>query len=138
MRLSRTISFAANGWRSKGTQPKKVFGKYETDQLSALVLKIDNMLGSADTFTEAQWQTEILQVIQFLCPKYVSAFPEVPVRDALTGKDRQIDFLLVDASGYVDAIEIKKPFAECVVTSNRYRMNMLLHGAGKFRTQDLE
>lgn len=29
----------------------------------------------------------------------------------------------MDASGYVDAIEIKKPFAECMVTSNRYRDN---------------
>jgi len=53
----------------------------------------------------------------------VSAFPEAPIRDSLAGKDRRIDFLLVDASGYVDAIEIKKPFAECIVTSNRYRDN---------------
>jgi len=30
---------------------------------------------------------------------------------------------LVDASGYVDAIEIKKPFADCIVTSNCYRDN---------------
>lgn len=108
---------------AKGTQPQKVFGKYEIDKFSALVQKIEDMLDSADTYTEAQWQKEILQVIQFLYPKYVSAFPEAPVRDTLAGKDRQIDFLLVDASGYVDAIEIKKPFAECIVTSNRYRDN---------------
>jgi hypothetical protein len=108
---------------AKGTQPKKVFGKYETDKFTALVRKIEDMLGSADTYTEAQWQVEILQVLQFLYPKYVSAFPEAPVRDALAGKDRKIDFLLVDASGFVDAIEIKKPFAECIVTSNRYRDN---------------
>ncbi len=108
---------------AKGNQPKTVFAKYETDKFSALVQKIEDMLGSADTYTEAQWQAEILQVIQFLYPKYVSAFPEAPVRDSLAGKDRQIDFLLVDASGYIDAIEIKKPFAECIVTSNRYRDN---------------
>lgn len=108
---------------AKGTQPKTVFGEYETDKFTALVEKIEDMLRSADTYTEAQWQAEILQVIQFLYPKYVSAFPEAPVRDALAGKDRQIDFLLVDASGYVDAVEIKKPFAECIVTSNRYRDN---------------
>jgi len=108
---------------AKGDQPEKVFGRYETDKFSALVQKIEDMLGSADTYTEAQWQSEILQIIRFLYPKYVSAFPEAPVRDSLAGKDRQIDFLLVDASGYVDAIEIKKPFAECIVTSNRYRDN---------------
>ena len=30
---------------------------------------------------------------------------------------------MVDASGYVDAIEIKQPFSECIVTSNCYRDN---------------
>lgn len=108
---------------TKGSQPKMVFANYETDKFTALAQKIECMLACADTYTEAQWQSEILQVIQLLYPKYVSAFPEAPVRDALAGKERRIDFLLVDACGYVDAIEIKKPFAECIVTSNRYRDN---------------
>jgi len=108
---------------AKGSQPQRVFGGYENDKFAALVQKIETMLADADTYTEAQWQTEILQVIQFLYPKYVCAFPEAPVRDTLAGKNRKIDFLLVDASGYVDAIEIKKPFSECMVTSNRYRDN---------------
>jgi len=108
---------------AKGTQPKRMFGAYETDKFATLVEKIEGMLDRADTYSEAQWQPEILQVVQFLYPKYVCAFPEAPVRDTLAGKDRKIDFLLVDASGYVDAIEIKKPFAECMVTSNRYRDN---------------
>jgi hypothetical protein len=100
-----------------------MFGAYETDKFAALIEKIEGMLERADTYSEAQWQSEILQVIQFLYPKYVCAFLEAPVRDTLAGKDRKIDFLLVDASGYVDAIEIKKPFSECMVTSNRYRDN---------------
>ena len=107
----------------KGTQPQQVFSGYENDKFAALVQKIETMLTGAETYTEAQWQAEILQVIQFLYPKYVCSFPEAPVRDSLAGKDRKIDFLLVDASGYVDAIEIKKPFSECMVTSNQYRDN---------------
>lgn len=108
---------------AKGTQPKRIFGAYESDKFAALVTKIKGMLDRSDTYSEAQWQQEILQVIQFLYPKYICAFPEAPVRDTLADKVRKIDFLLVDASGYVDAIEIKKPFAECMVTSNRYRDN---------------
>lgn len=108
---------------AKGSQPQQVFARYETDKFASLIEKIEGMLESVDTYTEAQWQAEILQVIKFLYPKYVSAFPEAPVRDCLADKDRKIDFLLVDASGYVDAIEIKKPFSECLVTSNRYRDN---------------
>jgi len=100
-----------------------MFSAYETDKFAALVEKIEGMLDKADTYSEAQWQPEILQVVQFLYPKYVCAFPEAPVRDTLARKFRKIDFLLVDASGYVDVIEIKKPFAECMVTSNRYRDN---------------
>jgi hypothetical protein len=107
----------------KGTQPQKVFSGYENDKFDALVQKIETMLANSAPYNEAQWQKEILQVIQFLYPKYVCAFPEAPVRDTLAGKDRKIDFLLVDASGYVDVIEIKKPFAECMVTSNTYRDN---------------
>ena len=30
---------------------------------------------------------------------------------------------MIDSSGYVDAIEIKQPFSECIVTSNCYRGN---------------
>jgi|GEM_PF-3200482 len=84
---------------AKGSQPKIVFGSYETDKFESLVVKIEGMLAGADTYSEAQWQSEILQVIQFLYPKYVCAFPEAPVRDTLAWKDRKIDFLLVDASG---------------------------------------
>jgi hypothetical protein len=108
---------------AKGSMPKYDFGEYESDKFSQLVDKIENMLGSADSYTEAQWQEEILQIVQLLYPKYIRAFKEAPVRDSLTGKDRSIDFLLVDASGYIDAIEIKKPFSDCIVTTTLYRDN---------------
>jgi hypothetical protein len=108
----------------KGSQPQEVFGAYEADKFSVLVKKIEAMLGAPDgAYNETQWQKEILQVIQLLYPKYIKAFREAPIRDSLAETDRSIDFLLIDASGYVDGIEIKKPFAECVVTSNRYRDN---------------
>lgn len=107
----------------QGSLPHEDYGEYEAEKFSDLVQKIEGMLGSADAYNETQWQTEILQVIQLLYPKYIKAFREAPVRDSLANTDRSIDFLLVDASGYVDAIEIKKPFAECIVTSNRYRDN---------------
>jgi hypothetical protein len=108
---------------AKGSQPTRTFASYETDKFSELVAKLEAMLKRAETYSEAQWQAEILQVVQLLYPKYVAAFSGASVRDSLAGKNREIDFLLVDASGYVDAAEIKQPFAECVVTSTRYRDN---------------
>lgn len=108
---------------AQGSQPRDDFGEYESGKFSDLVAKIEAMLGNTDAYNETQWQEEILQVIQFLFPKYIKAFREAPVRDSLAKTNRSIDFLLVDASGYVDAVEIKKPFAECIVTSNTYRDN---------------
>ncbi len=106
-----------------GSQPRTIFAELETQKFKDLISKIDAMLKNSSPYNEKQWQAEILQIIQFLYPKYIKAFPEAPVRDSLANKDRSVDFLLVDASGYVDAIEIKQPFAECLVTSNRYRDN---------------
>jgi hypothetical protein len=107
----------------KGSQPRRYFGEYESDKFSTLVTNIEAMLNAPDPYSESQWQEEILQVVQFLYPKYIVAFREAPVYDSLAKKNRRIDFLLVDASGYVDAIEIKKPFVDCLVTPNRYRDN---------------
>lgn len=106
-----------------GAQPRITFAELEAEKFEGLIAKIEMMLDNTVPYNETQWQMEILQVIQFLYPKYIKAFREAPVRDSLANKNRSIDFLLIDASGYVDAIEIKQPFAECIVTSNRYRDN---------------
>ena len=106
-----------------GIQPLKFFAAYESDKFKDLLEKLEAMLSKAEEYNEKQWQKEILQIIQLLYPKYIHPIPEAPVHDSLAKKNRSIDFLLVDASGYVDAVEIKKPFAKCIVTSNRYRDN---------------
>ncbi|MEY4570543.1 MAG: hypothetical protein RLZZ398_1982 [Verrucomicrobiota bacterium] len=106
-----------------GSNPRRIFAAYEVDKYTDLVARIEAMLGNSDAYNERQWQLEILQVILFLFPKYIASFREAPVRDSLAEKDRFIDFLLVDASGYIDGLEIKKPFAECMVTKTRYRDN---------------
>lgn len=106
-----------------GSQPLKIFAAYESDKFKDLLEKLEAMLSNSDAYNESQWQKEILQIIRLLYPKYIHAIREAPVRDSLAKKNRKIDFLLVDASGYVDAVEINKPFAKCIVTSNRYRDN---------------
>ena len=106
-----------------GSQPLEIFAAYESNKFKDLLEKLETMLSKSEEYNESQWQKEILQIIRLLYPKYIHPIPEAPVPDALANKKRRIDFLLVDASGYVDAVEIKKPFAKCIVTSNRYRDN---------------
>ena len=81
------------------------------------------MLADEVSYSEHQWQEELLQIILLLYPKYIHVFKEAPVRDTYNNKNRSIDYLLVDSSGNTDIIEIKKPFDKCIVTKRTYRDN---------------
>ena len=104
-------------------EPLPVIAPYETQKFSDLIEKIEAMLGNSESYNEDQWQKEILQVVLLLFPRYIQAFPEAVVNDSWASKKRRVDFLLVDASGYIDVIEVKKPFAQKLVTPNCYRDN---------------
>ena len=57
-----------------------------------------------------------------LYPKYIASFREIEI-----GNDghhsKKPDFILVDSSGFVDLLEIKKPNNQKVVSSTEYRNN---------------
>lgn len=81
------------------------------------------LLESEEVISERTWQTEILGIIRLLNPKYIAAFTSVLIKDSVTGNRRQLDILLVDASGHIDVIEIKKPFGKAVMSETVYRDN---------------
>ncbi len=95
----------------------------EIAKYKALHKRLTEMLQEEDSYTEAQWQSQILQIILLLYPKYIRVFKAVPVRDTYNGKTRQLDFLLVDSTGNVDIVEIKKPFEQAIVSTTVYRDN---------------
>ena len=74
-------------------------------------------------YNEANWQYQIIKIICLLNPKYIEAFTTVRVTDFVDRTWRVLDILLVDASGNVDVLEIKKPFGETMVTGGLYRHN---------------
>jgi hypothetical protein len=79
------------------------------------------MLANEAGTSEAQWQLEIVEIILLLHPRYIKAFTEVRLWDADAATWRRIDILLVDASGNVDVIEIKKPMGKPIMLPARYR-----------------
>lgn len=87
------------------------------------------MLKHAEEYSEADWQGLMLDFILVLFPKYVHVLREVRIRDFYTrpgfSKDRKIDLALLDATGNLDIIEIKKPFESCLVSSHLYRDNFI-------------
>jgi len=99
------------------------FSSIELIKYEYILEKLKSMLKNESGFSENQWQNEILEIILLLYPKYIHVFKETIINDLYTKKKRKLDFLLVDASGNVDIIEIKKPFDSCIVTENTYRDN---------------
>ena len=86
--------------------------------------KLQFMLKEEAGYSEAAWQAEIIQIVLLLNPKYIKAFPEAPVKD-VRGVMRRVDMLLVDASGNIDVVELKKPFDKAIVSGTVYRDNYI-------------
>jgi hypothetical protein len=100
-----------------------VLTPYESGKFGDLVKKMEDMLEHSSSYSEKQWQDEILQIVLFIFPRYIHAFKEGVVNDSWANKYRRVDFLLLDASGFIDVIEIKKPSDQHLITSNCYREN---------------
>jgi Shedu protein SduA, C-terminal len=99
------------------------FKDAEIRKFRALHDLLARMLKDEETYTESQWQSGILQIIRLLHPRYIQAFERVAIRDLDAGKRREIDILLVDASGNTDILEIKKPFDKSILSEGTYRDN---------------
>ncbi|MCF6250420.1 MAG: DUF4263 domain-containing protein [Methylococcaceae bacterium] len=109
----------------KGDDIQTIVADAEIAKYKILLEKLNSMLNDEISYSEAQWQDEILQIILLLYPKYIHVFKESLVRDIYNNKDRKVDFLLVDSTGNIDIIEIKKPFDKCIVTQRTYRDNYI-------------
>jgi hypothetical protein len=109
----------------KGANLQFDFSDLELVKFKSILEKLYSMLEDEFSYTEAQWQEELLQIILLLYPKYLHVFKEAPVRDIYNKSNRKIDYLLIDSSGNTDIIEIKKPFDKCIVTARTYRDNYI-------------
>lgn len=84
--------------------------------------KFRDMLNHSDSYTERDWQIAVCQIVRILYPKYILAKREQCIGS--DGYNKKIpDFLLIDASGFVDVLEIKKPNRQKLLTSTQYRNN---------------
>lgn len=101
-----------------------LFDEYEVDKYQKILDKLNLMLINEDKYNEDKWQKEILQIIRLIYPKYIAAFENVKIRDVYKPTDRFLDFMLVDANGNIDIVEIKQPFGKKgIVTKAKYRDN---------------
>lgn len=87
------------------------------------VEKLKNMLSNSIGFSEKEWQIEIVKVIQTLYPKYIQIIEKMRITDYASHNQREIDITLVDSSGYIDIVEIKKPQNANIMYDGQYRNN---------------
>lgn len=111
----------------QGTDLTKTFKSAELLKYKTILEKLQQMLKGENQYSEHQWQEEILQIILLLYPKYIFAFKSVPIQARIANgiRDKQLDLLLVDSNGYIDVIEIKKPFENAIMTKGVYRENYI-------------
>jgi hypothetical protein len=93
----------------KEYEPKKF--EYVRDEISAMLLEVEANLKA---YKEEDWQRQIAEFILLIFPKYVAVLEKVHIKDfypkgCKVQAKREIDFMLVDANGTVDVIEIKRP-----------------------------
>mgnify|MGYP000963238927 CR=1 FL=1 len=94
----------------------------EIEKYTLIKRKLESMLQN-ETISEKQWQQEILEFILLLFPKYIKVIRELPIKDSFSNSMRSVDFALIDSSGYLDIIEIKKPDVQSIVSQRTYRDN---------------
>ena len=101
----------------------------EIDKFAYLRDTISAWLENADPYSERDWQRMIMKMILLIFPKYIAVLENVGVVDFYSSpnrtKKRYIDLCLVDASGNIDVIEIKKPFDNVILSKTLYRDNSL-------------
>ena len=70
------------------------------------------LLEKGEEVVEETWQKGILGILPTLFPQYVAVLPKPTIKDVLKSTEREADFLLVDARGNVDVLEIKRAFGK--------------------------
>lgn len=84
----------------------KYNAQIELEQFTVAYQELMDMLNRYEAIDEKQWQEKIHNILQLLYPKYICCAREIKFYGGK--KDKQPDFLLVDANGFVDILEIKK------------------------------
>lgn len=100
---------------------------FELQKFEFIRDEIHNMLNESEGYCEKTWQSKILDLILLIYPKYIAVLEEVGIADFYSNPNkiskRKIDLMLVDASGAIDIIEIKKPKPRNLLTMGFERNN---------------
>ena len=94
------------------------------------ISKVEELLEREEAADEDSWQKNVLEVLPILFPQYIAVLREAIVPEMVSKRGavtkRKLDYLLIDASGNVDVIEMKKAFGKKkLLCKTPYRDNFI-------------
>lgn len=98
--------------------------KLKLEQFENATHNLKELLECDDVISESIWQEKISNIVQLLYPQYIISERELSF-DGIDGDDKRPDFVLVDANGFVDVMEIKKPMISVLSRKPCYRNNYI-------------
>lgn len=98
--------------------------RIEYEQFSVLLNHLNDLLHNSAAMSEKQWQYEIKKILFLIYPQYIYSTREVRI-PGIDQHQKQPDFILVDANGFIDVLEIKKPEVQLLTSKPSYRNNYI-------------
>ncbi len=108
--------------RSRTHKTANLNVEIELAQFSATLNELRSLINRSEGIGETEWQIRINDILRLLYPKYILCAREISFK-GIDGYDKRPDFVLVDASGFVDILEIKKPDVQILTKQASYRNN---------------
>ena len=99
--------------------------KLEFNKYKYILDKLKGMLNESEKYSENDWQIAIAKILMLLNSNYIGFLEKFRIPIEEEGQFREPDFLLVDASGFVDIIEIKKADNIQILNKREYRNNYI-------------
>lgn len=113
--------------RSSGKRVPLAVSEIELEKFEFVRGRFAEMLANAEVYSEREWQNEVARLFCLIFPRYVCVLEGVRITERFSRPDRsvrrEVDMVLVDSSGTIDILEIKKPFADFLISRGRYRDN---------------
>lgn len=95
--------------------------KIKLEQFKVALEELKSLL-EEEHIGESIWQKRIQNIIQLLYPQYILFAREITF-NGIDGNDKRPDFILVDANGFVDIMEIKVSTVDVLSKKPSYRNN---------------
>lgn len=111
-------SYIKNNQLSIPTVNKKI----KVEQFTVALAELKSLLTDCEESGEIIWQEKVQNILQLIYPQYILSAREMSF-SGIDGYDKQPDFVLIDANGFIDIMEIKKPTVRILTKQASYRNN---------------